>query len=302
MKKIVILLVLLSIGMTAQQDLMVSQYMFNGLFLNPAYAGSHKYISSSLLYRDQWVNFPGAPKTALVAVDGPVEDLNIGLGLIVANDRIGVTEQTDLYGNYAYQLRLGEGKLAFGIRAGASNYQVTNSDLTVWDENDEMFTGRNNFWIPKLSFGTYYFAETWYAGLAVPNLLAYDPMSPFSLDVDQSSFVRRHYFLNGGYVFKLNRSLKLKPSVLVKYTTSAPLQGDLNLNLFFMDQFCIGGSYRSGDAFTLMAEYQAKRFRVGYAYDFTTSRIRKYSAGSHEIMIGFDFGRDIIKFKTPRYF
>ena len=122
-KHLIILFALVTIAVKGQQDVMVSQYMFNGLFLNPAYAGSHKYISSSLLQRTQWVGFSGAPRTLLLAVDGLVPSTeNMGLGLIVSNDRIGSTEQTDVYANYAYQIKLGKGKLAFGLKAGVSNY------------------------------------------------------------------------------------------------------------------------------------------------------------------------------------
>jgi type IX secretion system PorP/SprF family membrane protein len=307
MKKTIILLFVVTLGITAkaQQDPMISQYMFNGLFLNPAYAGSHKYISSSLLHRTQWVNFSGAPKTMLLAVDGliPTKSQNMGAGLIVAHDRIGATEQTDIYANYAYQLKLGKGKLAFGLKAGVSNYAFNSDVLTIWDDGDEKFTGRRTAWLPKFGFGTYYFTEKWYAGISMPTLLAIDANHDFAFDVNKASFVQRHYYLNGGYVFKLNDKFKLKPSLLAKYLPAAPLEVDINLNLLYNDQLWIGTSYRSKDAVVLMLEYQTNsKFRVGYAFDFTTSKIRNYSTGTHEIMIGYDLGKDLIKIKTPRYF
>jgi type IX secretion system PorP/SprF family membrane protein len=305
MKKVIIIIALFLLASkgTGQQEVMVSQYMFNGLFINPAYAGSHEYISSSLLHRTQWVNFSGAPTTALLAVDGAIPNRNVGLGLIVAHDRIGVTEQTDIHGNYAYQLRLGEGKLAFGIKAGVSNYTYRNNKLTVWDANDELFTGNNNVWLPKFGGGAYYFTEKFYVGLAVPNLLAYDPERTFGLDINEVSSLRRHYYVNGGYVVVLSKQFKLKPSFLLKYEPTAPVQVDLNMHLLFIDHYWLGCSYRTGDAVSVMAEYQTNnRIRFGYAYDITTSKIRKYSAGTHEIMIGFDFGKAALKIKSPRYF
>jgi len=304
MKKFLIILgALLGFNGFGQQELMVSQYMFNGLFLNPAYAGSHQYISSSLLHRTQWVNFAGAPRTALLAVDGAIPDKNMGLGLIVANDRIGATEQTDIAANYAYQLKLSKGKLAFGIKAGVANYILRSDRLTVWEENDDVFAGRKSAWLPKAGVGAYYFQDKWYAGLSVPTLLAYDAKQNFSFDVDEASFLRRHYFLNGGYIFTLNENFKLKPSLLLKYERSAPLQADINMNLLYKNMFWFGASYRTGDAVTFMIEYQTNfRFRVGYAYDLTTSQLRRYSAGTHEIMIGYDFGKKLVKIKTPRYF
>lgn len=305
MKKVIIVfIVMLSVTVKAQQDQMISQYMFNGLFLNPAYAGSHKYYTSSLLHRSQWVDFPGAPKTYLLAVDGllPTKSENMGVGLIVGYDKIGATEQTDIYANYAYQLKLGSGKLAFGLKAGASNY-IFNNKVLVWDAGDVNFATRRSAWLPKFGFGSYYFAEKWYAGISIPTLLAYDSNHNFSVDVNSSSFLNRHYYLNGGYVFTLNDKFKLKPSTLIKYVPSAPLQADINLNLLYNDQFWIGASYRSMSAVVFMVEYQTNtRFRVGYAYDLTTTKIRNYSAGTHEIMIGYDFGKDLVKIKTPRYF
>jgi type IX secretion system PorP/SprF family membrane protein len=296
--------ILLSVFAKAQQDIMVSQYMFNGLLLNPAYAGSHKYFSSSILNRSQWVGLEGAPQTALFAVDGPIANENMGVGVIVSNDHIGVTNQTDIFGNYAYQLPLGAGKLAFGVKAGASRYYYQYDKLTYWDETDQIFNGnRTSAWLPKFGCGAYYFSEKWYAGISVPTLVAYDPNRNFSLDVNESTFIRRHYFITSGYVVDLNSTFKLKPSFLIKYVPSAPVEMDLNLNLLYKDQFWFGVSGRSNDAITVMVEYQTNcRLRAGYAYDFTTSKLRNYSGGTHEIMIGYDFGKDIVKVKTPRYF
>jgi type IX secretion system PorP/SprF family membrane protein len=173
----------------------------------------------------------------------------------------------------------------------------------VWDANDDVFAAKRTVWLPKFGAGLYYFTDNWYAGLIVPSLIAYDANYNFSIDVNEASFIKRHYYLNGGYVFTLNDKFKLKPSTLVKYEPSAPLQCDINVNLLYNETVWTGVSYRSGDAVTFMVEYQTNfRFRVGYAYDMTTSKLRKYSAGTHEIMIGYDFGKDLKKIKTSRYF
>lgn len=306
MKKIILfaLVFLYYIPGKAQQDVMVSQYMFDGLLLNPAYAGSHKYVSASLLHRSQWVGLEGAPRTNILAIDGPVNNEKMGIGLIVSNDHIGITDQTDVYGNYSYHLPLGEGKLAFGIKAGISRYTYKFDDLVYWDNNDQVFVGnRSSAWLPKFGAGVYYYAAKWYAGVSVPSLVAYDPDNNFGTHVNQSGFVRRHYYAVSGYVFDLNSSFKLKPSILLKYVPAAPLEADLNVNLLYRDQLWLGVSYRTMDAFTAMVEYQINsRFRVGYAYDYTTSKIKNYSSGTHEIMLGYDFGKDLVKVKTPRYF
>lgn len=306
MKKIIFTIVLAfaSLLSFAQQEVMVSQYMFNGLFINPAYAGSHKYFSASLLHRNQWVDFEGAPKTFLVALDGPIASEKMGLGFIVAHDQIGVTSQIDINANYAYHLKLGSGNLSFGLKGGVSNYSYKTEELKVWDDNDEvLISDQQNSLVPKFGTGVYYYSERWYAGVSIPTLLAYQNENDFNVDIDQSSFLRKHFLINGGYVFELNDKLKLKPSTLIKYVKEAPVEADINLSLFYDETICFGLSYRTNDAIIAIIEYQAnKRFRVGYSYDFTLTEIGNYSTGSHEIMIGYDFGKDLVNVKTPRFF
>lgn len=306
MKKLIIIIVIFAgfLNVNAQQEVMTSQYMFNGLFLNPAYAGSHTYFSSTLICRAQWVNFDGAPKTAILAVDGPLLNQRMGVGLQLSLDKIGVTNQTDVYANYSYFIKIGNGKLGLGIKGGFSYYTAKVSDLTVWDAGDDVFAGTTRSEaLPKFGFGAYYFTPKWYAGLSVPTLLAYDPDRDFNLDMEHSSALSRHYFLTAGYVFTASESIKLIPSVLVKYQPAAPVQVDLNFNVMYRDMFSLGIAYRTNDAFSVIAQFQInKRYRVGYAYDIVTSKIGNYTSGTHEIMLGFDFGKDIIKTKTPRFF
>ncbi len=308
MKKIIVSILatfLMIFQMQAQQNVMVSQYMFNGLLLNPAYAGSHDYFSSTLMYRNQWVSVDGAPVTSILAVDGPLKNRNVGLGLIIMNDKIGATDQTDIYGNYSYGIKIGEGKLALGIKAGVSRYAYNTNKLIYWDGKDNVYAAGNkqSSWLPKFGVGMYYNTKNWYAGLSIPVLFAYDPNYNFTLDVNKSSLDRRHYMATAGVVVPLNDYFKLKPSFLVKYVPNAPLQADLNVSLLFKDKFWVGGSFRSGDAVAAILEYQtSSHFRVGYSYDFTFSNIRKSTNGSHEIMIGYDFGKTVTKTKSPRFF
>jgi type IX secretion system PorP/SprF family membrane protein len=305
MKKLILgsLLTLISFTLTAQQDAMISQYMFNGLFLNPGYAGTHPYLSTTALHRTQWVNFEGAPQTSSFAIDGPVQKDKMGLGLLIVNDRIGVTQQTDIYANYSYKVKVANGHLAFGLKAGASAYSARLSELTVWEE-DETFAGnRSSHWLPKFGFGTYFYSEKAYAGISIPTLVAYDPGKDFKFDIEASTHLRRHYFFNAGYVLNVNPIMKLKPSVLVKYVSAAPTQVEFNMNALLYDVLWIGASYRTGDAIAAIGEYQiTPRLRVGYTYDFTTSIMNKYSNGTHEIVIGYDFRSEKIKMKNPRYF
>lgn len=298
------LIFVLSFQASGQQEPGISQYMFNGLFLNPAYAGSHKYFSSSLLFRRQWVNFDGAPQSIVAAVDGPLKDNKMGVGLIIANDQIGVTKQTDIVANYAYHLKLGEGKLAFGLKAGLCQFNVAVSELEYWDEEDPIYSGDiQSKLIPKFGTGAYYYQERWYAGISIPTLLAFQRDYQFSLDINEASSLRKHFYLTAGYVLDLSENWKLKPSTLVKYTSAAPVQIDLNANFLYKNILWLGASFRSGDSFVGILEYQTnERFRIGYAHDFTITQIRNYSSGTHEIMVGFDFGKDFAKVKTPRFF
>lgn len=306
MKKIIVAaLALFTIcGANSQQDAMLSQYMFNGLFLNPAYAGSHKYMTSSLLHRSQWVNFDGAPATYLVSIDGPIKSKNMGLGGVIMHDRIGITQETSLHVDYAYHIKAGKGKLALGARAGGSVYTADLDEIKVWDSNDQVYMGgRSTSFLPRFGAGIYYFSERWYAGLSVPTLIAYQKDYSFSVDVNDATMLERHYYLTGGYVFDVNENWKVKPSMLTKFLPKAPVQADFNLAFLYKDMLWLGGSYRTGDAAVFMIEYQANgRFRIGYAYDMTITDIRNYSGGSHEIMLGYDFGRDVTKVIDPRFF
>ncbi len=307
MKKIIIVLLGMLIGsqLWSQQDAMLSQYMFNGLFLNPAYAGSHKYWSSTFTYRNQWVAMDGAPETTILAVDGPIASKNMGLGFSFMYDKIGVSTHNKITANYSYQLRTSaNSKLSLGINASLSQFNARVEDLLVWDEQDVVFANNiNGKYVPSFGVGAYHYGEKHYVGISIPTLFAYQNDYNFNFDLTKSSFLRRHYVLTGGYVFEVSPMVKLKPSTLLKYVANAPLEADINLTAYYKDMISAGVSYRTNDAVVFMVEYQANNyFRIGYAYDMTTSDIRNYSHGSHEIMIGVDFGKDLIKVKTPRYF
>ncbi|SFT91686.1 type IX secretion system membrane protein, PorP/SprF family [Lishizhenia tianjinensis] len=308
MKKLITIPFVLLLGLVSfsQQDPMLTQYMFNGLYLNPAYAGSHKYWTSTASFRTQWVgaDFNGAPRTAIAAVDGPVPGKNIGLGLILSHDEIGVTTTNAFTVNYSYQLQLNQKtKLAFGLNAGAHQMSADLTDVLIWDTEDDVYASRLNKIIPRMGAGAYLFTDKYYVGISIPTLLAYDNGNDFSLDLSQASFLRRHYLITGGVILKVSETLKFKPSTLVKYTRGAPVSFDLNFSAVYLDKFWVGTSFRAGDAMAVLLEYQSNSlWRIGYSYDITTSSLRNFQNGSHEILIGIDFGKDLIKVKTPRYF
>lgn len=289
----------------AQQEVMVSQYMFNGLFLNPAYAGSHGYTTSTLLHRSQWMQVEGAPRTSMAAIDGSLMNGTMGLGFTIVHDQIGVSRDLDMAGHYAYHLRVGEtSKLAFGLRAGLSMYSASLSDLRYWDANDQVYQSNiSNELVGKFGFGMYFYDATGYVGISVPTIYAADGSITMQVGDALDHYFTQHFYLHAGKIFPLGELFDIKPSTLIKYMPNAPVEADVNCNLLYKERVWFGLGYRTGDALVGMVEYQiTPQMRVGYAYDMTTSRLRDYSSGSHEVMLGIDFGRDLVKIKTPRYF
>lgn len=287
----------------AQQEVMISQYMFNGLFLNPAYAGTHGHFSSSLLHRTQWVNVEGAPVTSMAAMDAPLLNERMGVGLSIVHDRIGVSRDLDISGSYAYHLKVsGTGRLSFGLRAGLSLYSARLSELVHWDADDPVYQQDiANKAVAKFGAGLYYSTDRAFVGLSVPTMHAAD--GAIRTVTTQGRFFTEHVYLTAGQVFPLNEYLDIKPSFLVKYEGAAPLQLDLNCSLLYKERLWLGAGYRSGAALVAMVEYRiSPKLRTGYAYDMSTSRVRTYANGGHEIMLGFDLGGDPVKIKSPRYF
>jgi type IX secretion system PorP/SprF family membrane protein len=306
MKRIIAIFILLSSALlsNAQQEIMISQYMFNGLVLNPAYAGSHPYFGATLLHRSQWLKFDGAPTTQTFAIDGPVLNRRAGVGLTFSNDQIGVTKQQEIGLNFAGKVSTGRGRLALGLRVGGAFYSATLSDLVVFDANDPSYANNiNSKFIPKVGAGIYYYERNWFAGVSMPVLFAADKAILPEVTVNEK-FFKTHTYLNAGVVLEPSSVIAVKPSVLVKYQGEAPLEVDINCNVMFFQKFWLGAGYRTGDAVIFMAEWNiTDQMRLGYAYDWTTTAIGDYSNGSHEVMLGFDFGKDVkIKVRSPRYF
>ncbi len=291
---------LFSIESFSQQDAMVSQYMFNGMFLNPAYAGVRKSPNITAVYRKQWVRFTGAPETELLSYDQKFIN-KVGLGLSLSNDNIGVTGQTDIYANYSYHLELGQKHhIAFGLLGGVSNYRAKLTNLVVWDKDDEIYSrdiiGK---WIPNFGSGVYYYTEKLYAGISVPRILSYNPSTFLHVEMNRSPQYERHYYLNGGYIIKANKDILVKPSLLVKYIADAPIQGDVNVNAYYRNIFGVGFSYRTKQGIVALLEFNTKqRIKIGYAFDYSFNKLGNYSDGTHEIMISYDFEKGL---NTPMF-
>lgn len=299
-----ILLVFINVA-RSQQEPLYTQYMFNQVTFNPGYAGSSEVANATAIDRQQWVGFEGAPKTFVLTANAPIPKINCGIGFTLINDKIGPTKQTGLFVDYSYQLKVSKkGKLGMGIKTGFTYYKVNLLDIQTTTANDIAFS-QNIDGDVKANFGIgfFYYTPKFYAGFSVPKLLKNDLTTGNNVNNEKLTISERHYYFVVGNVFDLNDKLKLRPSTLIKINKGAPIQVDLTANFIYLEKFWLGATYRIGNAFALMAQVQImKTLRVGYAYDFTTTNIKQYNSGTHEIMVSFDFYTGKNKIRSPRYF
>ncbi len=297
------LLVFLS-KVVAQTEPMYSQYMFNMLNVNPAYAGSRSVPSMTALFRNQWVGIPGAPQTSSISLDMPLNDDKVGLGIQLYDDRLGIEHTTGFQVNYAYRIHISdEGVLAMGIRAGLLNYRANFSEVTTFQTNDPAFYQNVNGFLPAAGAGIYYTTDKFYVGLSVPSLLQTKLNAKQQADVGETKFSNLHFFATAGTVFNMSENVALKPSILMKSVSGAPLEYDFNCNVWLQNKIGVGASYRTGDAVVGMLEWQINdQLRFGYGYDYTTSKLNAYNQGTHEVMLRYEFGSGRSSFISPRYF
>lgn len=285
----------------AQQEAQFTQYMFNGLALNPAYAGSRDVISMVALHRNQWVGIDGAPKTTLFSAHSPLFDEQFAGGIQVINDRIGVNNQTNVTLNASYWIPVGEeARLSFGLRGGVNNYKADNNTLNLLNPDEDNFASNVSSLRPNVGAGLYYYSKRFYAGVSSLQLIKNNHGDGTPANFRQL----RHLFTYLGYVFDLNETWKFKPTVLVKGVRGAPLEADLTAHFLYNDKLWLGATYRTSDSFDLLAHYMiSSQLGIGYSYDITTTRLRKYTSGSHEILLRFEpsFGAKQ-QVKSPRYF
>ena len=286
---IAFLLMLFSIDGLAQQRPVYSQYMFNGLALNPAYAGNQKQLSVSAVYRDQWVNLEGSPTTKTLSAHTGFRKKKVGVGLMVTSEEIGVHNDISIYASYAYKLVLPKGNLAMGLQVGFNNLQSDFNKLNLRDLNDPFLAGNFKEFNPNFGAGLFYSTNTGYVGISIPYIVNNKVVSVRTVD-DLQSLAReaRYYFITAGQVFDLNHRLKVKPSTLLRIQEGAPFGVDLNANLIIDDILNVGTSYRSGDSMIFLFELKLiENFRFGYAYDYVISDLSRYTNGSHEIMLNY---------------
>lgn len=289
-----------AITANAQQDAHYTQFMFNTLGYNPAYAGTREAVSALLLYRNQWVSkVDGAPQDFVFNIHAPLRD-KYGIGLSAEYDQIGVHDITTINAMYAYRFYVGpKAKLSVSLQGGVQHRRSNFTEVETSEGPDPTFAQNSSKVLPNFGLGLYFYTRIYYISFSIPHLLN-NKVS----EVSKLALQDRHYYLGGGLILPVAEGLKIKPAILLKSIPSkAPLIADLNINLLIKEALWIGGSYRTNDSFDLLAAVQVnKNLRIGYAYDFTLSRLSDFSAGSHEVMLGIDFGFGNDRIITPRYF
>ena len=307
MKRLIILTAVLILGFeysNAQQLPQFTQYMYNTIAVNPAYAGSRDALSIVGLNRNQWAGFDGGPQTTTLSIHSPLRNEKIGLGLSLINDKTGYESLTYIYTDFSYTIQANDDvDVSFGLKAGVTTYKLA-SELynSAFTGGDQYFNERLDRLNPNIGAGILFHSDKWYAGLSIPKLINHD----LNNDSDYKALETVHYYMIAGYVFDLSESVKFKPSTMVKYTKGAPVSTDLTANFLFNEKFWLGGSYRiNGEqgAFGALADFQVTdQFRVGYTYEIPTGEIRPYTSGSHEILLMYEFRFMKRKQKSPRYF
>ena len=293
-----------SLQIHGQNDPMFTQYMFNEMYINPAYAGSRENVSVTGLMREQWVGLDGAPSTQTLSAHAPILGKKVGIGLTFLNETIGVSKRTGFNLNGAYRIPMDRNTLSFGLQLGMNSISENLLDLGLASDNQfQLNTGKQL--APNFGFGTYYLAPKWYVGLSIPRMIQnrLDVTSGTGNVQNKLNVQDWHYFLTAGSIHSLATDVKLKPAIMLKAVNGAPMELDLSCNVLLRDFIWGGLAYRTGDALSFLAGAQlTKQLRLGYSYDFSTSELKDFNSGSHELMLGYDFSFDKNKIISPRYF
>lgn len=297
----------------AQQDAQYTQYMYNTISVNPAYAGSRGVLSVMGLHRSQWVGLDGAPRTQTLTVNTPIGgNERLGLGVSIVNDEIGPTDETYFDIDFSYSIPTSdEGKLSFGLKAGGHLLNVDFQKLSQFNSNDALFENNiDNKFSPNVGVGVYYHTDRFYVGLSAPNLLETDHFdeSTTSSNSTAVSFLaeeRINYYLIAGHVFDLTDDVKFKPAVLSKLVFGAPLQVDVSANFLLYNRLTLGAAYRWSAALSGMVGFQiSDSLMIGFAYDRETTELgqSQFNDGSYEVMLRFELFKKYNRMLTPRFF
>ncbi|WP_109746307.1 PorP/SprF family type IX secretion system membrane protein [Flavobacterium araucananum] len=302
MKKLILVLLFCSTASFAQQDAQFTQYMYNTINVNPAYAGSRGVLSIFGLYRTQWVGLDGAPETSSFSVNTPVGN-NVGLGVSLINDKIGPTNENNLSADFSYSIPTSAtAKLSFGIKGSANLFKLDPTKLTQEDQGDPQFQDFKNKFTPNIGAGVYWHTDKAYVGLSVPNFIQTNRYDDNDVAIYKDKI---NYYFIAGYVFDLDRyeTVKFKPAIMTKMVKGSPLQLDASANFMFNDKFVIGVAYRWSASVSALAGFQiTDGLYLGYSYDRETTKLVNYNSGSHEIFLRFEFLNKYGRITSPRFF
>ncbi|WP_298502023.1 type IX secretion system membrane protein PorP/SprF [uncultured Maribacter sp.] len=299
-----------SIYVHAQQDPQYTQYMYNMSVINPAYTTNNlSVVNFGTLYRSQWASAVGAPKTlTFFAHAALTEKVEAGISFITDDIGDGVLKENNIYADFAYSLKLDdESRLALGLKAGVTTFSTNFNGFRLPEELEQDFAFDNgqNSTFPNIGIGAFYHRDKFYAGLSVPNLLSSTHLENQN-GISTKGSENMHVFATAGYVYDLNSSIKLKPSLLAKMVKGSPLSFDASFNALINNTFEAGVSYRLDDSVNAMFNMKIlPGLKAGYAYDYTLSNLSDFSSGSHEIFILFDL--DLLGLqrgydKSPRFY
>lgn len=295
-----LILVFTAISSFAQQDSQFTQYMYNTVTINPAYAGSRGAMSIFGMYRAQWVGLDGAPKTSTFSINTPLNNNRLGIGFSIINDKIGPTNQTDISADLSYTIPTSETfKLSFGVKASGNIFNLDINKLNPADV-DPQFQNFNNDFTPGIGAGIYWHSDKFYLGLSVPNFLESNNYNDNDIAIYKEKI---NYYLITGYVFDLSQDIKFKPALLTKMVEGAPLQVDMSANFMFNDKFVVGMAYRWSAALSAMVGFQVSDgLYIGYGYDRETTSLDRYNSGSHEVFLRYELFKNNGRITTPRFF
>ena len=295
MKKSLLILVLAAFSTigNAQQEYSYTFFGENRNFFNPAAAGTAEYGSVTGLFRKQWVGVDGSPTSGGLTFDMPFKNANMGIGGMVYQDKIGVTNNTQISAMYAYHLTITRGHfISFGVNAGMDLVNSKGSNLTYWDANDQILMNDYvNVIVPHVGFGVQYFFDNFYVGLSIPRLISVNSDQFTSINMNTAPSLMSHYYLSSAYNFEFRNDLEFKPSILLKYVNNAPLQADISLSFLAKKSIGFGVAYKSLGFLSTFMSYTIKdMFVIGYGFDFSMNPLQGYSKGTHEAMLQWRFG------------
>jgi len=305
-KYYLLVLILLVVGQVhGQQDPQYSQFMFNKMYFNPAYAGSQQNLCISCLYRKQWIGIDRAPQTATLVGHAAVWKRRLGLGMSVTYDHIGFTNRVDIETSYAYRIEFkDESFLAIGLRGSLYYMQIR------WDQADPNQAIDNSIpgasmskLFPNFGAGVYYQSKNWYAGFSVPHIFRNKVNFSDNINATIEPKIKEHYFLMGGIAFDLSKKVGIQTNMLFKFVQGAPFDMDVNLSLVFLKKVLVGVTYRVGDSIDAIVRWKiAPQFQIAFAYDISITRLQQYNAGSIEAMVQYCFTKKMDKIHNPRFF